>query len=196
VGNTNKDKSKNKKAASAALLITGSDKHFPSGSQPFTLGGVSMTMDQAKTELRSLVSNRSAVVAAQGSARSKVLAEDTQAPALNAFVSAFTAFVKLTFAGQAEVLADFGIKPPKVRTPMTAEQKAVAAAKRKATREARGTKGPKAKQAVHGDITAQLVVTPTAQPATPQTPATAPAAAPVAVTVAATPSTGTTTQHS
>jgi hypothetical protein len=97
---------------------------------------------------------------------------------LNAFISAFTAFIKAAFRGKADVLADFGIKPPKATTPMTAEQKAVAAAKRAATREARGTKGPKAKKAVHGNITAELVVKPapaTTPEASPTTPATPPA---------------------
>lgn len=64
---------------------------------------------------------------------------------------------------------------------MTAEGKAVAAAKRKATRAARGTKGLKAKSQIHGNVTATLVVTPAdtanGQPA-PEAPATAPAAAP------------------
>jgi len=51
------------------------------------------------------------------------------------------------FAGDAAVLADFGLKARKARAPPTTEQKAAAKAKAEATREARGTKGPKAKKA-------------------------------------------------
>jgi hypothetical protein len=43
---------------------------------------------------------------------------------------------------------------------MTAEQKAVAAAKCEATRAARGTKTPKQKKGIHGNVKATLVVTP------------------------------------
>jgi hypothetical protein len=42
-------------------------------------------------------------------------------------------------------LADFGLNPKKARTPLTIEEKAAAAAKRKATRAARHTMGSKQK---------------------------------------------------
>src|SRR5579859_6814386 len=47
-------------------------------------------------------------------------------------------------------------------SPMTAEQKAAAAAKRKATRTARQTMGKNQKKTVQGSVTAKLVVTPVA----------------------------------
>jgi len=87
--------------------------------------------------------------------------------------------VKVTFGNQPDALADFGLAPPKARAPMTAEQKAVAAAKRKATRVARGTLGKKQKKAVKGAVTATLVVTPQAGP---QPTVTAPAPAAGAAT--------------
>ena len=52
-------------------------------------------------------------------------------------------------------------------TPPTVEEMATAVAKREATRKARDTMGPKAKLAIHGDVTGVTV-----------TPITAPAAAP------------------
>ncbi len=60
------------------------------------------------------------------------------------------------------MLADFGLEPRKEPTPLTAEQKAAAAAKREATRKARGTSSAKAKKAIKGNVTATLVVTPEA----------------------------------
>jgi hypothetical protein len=163
---SNNKQSKNAKAAAATNLMAGARKRFPSGTQ-ILIGGVFLTIDAILGELQTLVDNRAAVVAAQATARTKVAAEAAQLPALDATLSAFTAFVKLSYRGKADALADFGLEPPKARTPMTAEQKAVAAVKRAATREARGTKGPKAKKAVHGSVTAELVVT----PGTPTTPA-------------------------
>jgi hypothetical protein len=54
-------------------------------------------------------------------------------------------------------LADFGPTPRTAAAPKTAEQKAAAAAKRSATRTARGTKGPKARKAVHSEGAAPRV---------------------------------------
>jgi hypothetical protein len=174
-----KNNGKNSKATRVGQLIAGAKKHFPNGSTPLTLGGAPTTIDGVTGQLAGFVSNRAAVVAAQAAATTKVQTERAAMPALNALIDAFIAFVRFTFGTQADVLADFGLAPPKARVPMTAEQKAVAAAKRKATREARGTKGPVAKKAVKGNITAQLVVTPAASEATgaPTAPATAPTAA-------------------
>jgi hypothetical protein len=58
---------------------------------------------------------------------------------------------------------------------MTAEQKAIAAAKRKATREARAEVGAKKRQAIKGNVTAELVVTSVTPAATPTAPAAPPA---------------------
>ncbi len=180
-------RNKNRKAAAVAELIAGVKKHFPNGNQEIPLEGASMTIDAVTNELQAFVNSRAAVVAAQAIAKTKIDAERDGMPAANAFVNAFTAFVKLAFRTKADVLADFGLQPPKARTPLTAEKKAVAAAKRAATREARGTKGPKAKKAVHGNITAEFVVR-SGPSATTAAPATAPAAAPNGG--------GTTQQHS
>jgi hypothetical protein len=68
-------------------------------------------------------------------------------------------FVKTTFSNSPDVLADFGLKAKKARTPLTVEQKVAAAAKNAATRSARGTKGAKQKLAITGGVTG-VVVTP------------------------------------
>jgi len=89
----------------------------------------------------------------------------------------------VALAGSIDGLADFGLTARKVRV-ITPEQKAVAAAKAKATREARGTKGKVQKKAVKGAVTARLVVTPLAGSQAPAQ-ATAPAAAPAPVAATA-----------
>jgi hypothetical protein len=173
----NNSKGKNSTALRVGQLIAGAQKRFTNGKQQITVGGASTTVSAAVNELQTFIDNRTATVAAQATAKAKVSAEKAALPALIAFINAFTATVRFLFGTQPDALADFGLAPHKERTPMTAEAKAVAAAKREATRVARGTKGPKAKSEIHGNITAQLVVTP-AEPANgPQAPE-APAATP------------------
>jgi hypothetical protein len=158
-------KGKIEKAVQVANIITGTKKRFPNGNQVVTIGGLTLTVDQATAKMQIFVDNRDAVETAQASATAKVAAEDAQAPSLLTFIEAFVIFVRLTFDNAADVLADFDIPPPKARTPMTAEAKAIAGAKAKATRAARGTTSAKAKKNVKGNITAALVVTPAASPA-------------------------------
>ena len=171
---------KNSKATTVGKLIAGTKKHFSNGSQQVQLEGASMTITDVLNGLQSYLDNRSTVVAAQATAKAKVSVERAALPALDALISAWVAYVRLAFGTQADALADFGLAPPKARTPMTAEEKAVAAAKRKATRQARGTAGPKAKSEIHGNVKAKLVVTagePAAGQQAPEAPAPAPAAA-------------------
>jgi hypothetical protein len=157
---------KNQQATAVGQLIAGFKKHFPNGTDKVTLGpSASPTVDQLTSELQAFIGNRAAVVAAQANARAKVDAEQTQMASLLALISATVAFVRFTFGNSADVLADFGVAPIKTRTPMTAEEKAVAVAKRAATRKARGTTGPRAKKGVKGAVNATLVVTPAEAPA-------------------------------
>jgi hypothetical protein len=183
------DRNKNAKAAAVTNLITGAKKLFTNGKQMVPLDGKSMTVDDATAELQTFVDNRTATVAAQATAKTRVAAENAQAPVLLALIVAFEAFVRLTVGNDAGALAGFGLAPHKVRTPMTAVAKAVAAAKREATRKARGTTSAKQKKSVKGNVTAALVVTPAPAPAAAEAPVAqpapaAPAAAPAPATAA------------
>lgn len=110
--------------------------------------------------------------------KAKLAAENADMPALRIFMDAYVTFVKASFSKSPDVLADFGLNPKNVRTPLTVEEKTVAAAKRKATRAARHTMGTKQKKGVKGTVTG-VVVTPIT------------AAAPVATTGPSTPATST-----
>ena len=110
-------------------------------------------------------------------------AETAGSPPLLLMLRLFTQFLHATFGTTADALADFDLAPPKAPVPKTAEEKAVIVAKAKATRQARGTTSAKKKQAIKGNITAKLVVTPGA-PAPSPAPETA---ASTAVGPAATP---------
>ncbi len=85
--------------------------------------------------------------------------------------------MRCAFGSEPDVLADFGLHP-KARAQPTVEAKTAAAAKRKATRAARHTTGPKKKLSVKGAVTG-IVVTPitsgqpvTTAPSGPSAPAT------------------------
>jgi hypothetical protein len=149
---------KTTKAALAGKLSVGTGKHFPPG-QEMPVSGVTLTVPAIQAKLSSFAQLRQKVEDAHAALEAAIAAENAQAPDMDAFVAAFVHIVRGAFGKQPDVLADFGLKAPKVRTPMTADQAAAAVAKRKATRVARGTKGPKAKQAIHGNVTG-VVVTP------------------------------------
>jgi hypothetical protein len=171
--------SKANKAARVSQLIAGTKKRLSNGNQTITLDGATTTVDAVTKELQGFLDDRQAVVAAQATAKAKVVAENANMPALNVLIKAFIAFLRVTFGSDPSALADFGLTPPKARASMTAEAKAVAVAKREATREARGTKTPKQKKAIHGNVEAKLVVTPVE-------PTPAATSAPVAATAPAT----------
>jgi hypothetical protein len=160
-------------------LILGTGKHYANGSQTIQLAGATFTVTALTQLMQNFVDNREAVEASKAATKTKIETERTQAPSQIAVVTAFEKVVRGSFGTSADVLADFGLALPKARAPMTAEQKAVAVAKRAATRKARGTMGKVQKKAVKGAVSATLVVTPlagpppvvtTPAPATPPTP--------------------------
>lgn len=169
--------SKASKAARVGQLIAGTKKRLPNANQTITLDGASTTVDAVTQGLQGFLDDREAVVAAQATAKAKVAAENANMAAVNALIKAFIAFLRVTFGNDPSALADFGLTPHKAPAPLTAKAKAVAAAKREATREARGTKTPKQKKGIHGNVTAKLVVTP-GEPAPATTSAPAAEAAP------------------
>ena len=174
--------------ALAEKLIAGTSKHLANLPQ-IKLAGGSFTPSQIIAQLQTLGTLRSDVDAAKASTKAKLAVEKTDMPALRIFMDAFVAFVKAAFGNAPDVLADFGVHPT-TRAPLTVEAKTAAVAKRKATRAARHTTGPKKKMSVKGDVTG-IVVTPitvgqpvAAVPSGPSVPATSAGA-----TAAATPHT-------
>jgi hypothetical protein len=145
-------------------LIAGAKKHFSTTSS-LVIGNATFTPAQIEASLQTLSDLRTAVDDAKAVTQTKVAAEVAQAPALRSLMAAFVAYVKVTFGKTPDVLADFGLKPNKVRAPLTAAQTAAAVAKRAATRAARNTKGAVQKKAVKGNVTG-ITVTPitSAQP--------------------------------
>ena len=169
--------SKQEETARATQLIAGFNKHL-TGVTSLTLASTAYTPAQVTAALQQLVDLRAAVDAAKAAAKGKLAAETAQAPALQGLMAALVSYVKTAYSASPDVLADFGLQPRKTPTPLTAEQKAAAVAKREATRKARGTTGPKAKLAVKGNVTGVVITpvtasVPVATSPAPSTPATA-----------------------
>ena len=150
---------KNSQATRARQLIAGAKKHFTNGSTELQVGGATFTVTALTQFLQDFVDQREAVEASKAATKAKVEAERVHAPSQIAIVHAFETVVRGMFGNFADALADFGLAPRKARSPMTAEKKAVAVAKRKATRAARGTMGKNQKKGVKGAVKAALVVT-------------------------------------
>jgi hypothetical protein len=168
-----KIKNKTATAAQAAKVISGLKIHFTKGSTVLPLDGGTKptTVTALTTALGQLVSNRTASVSAKAASTKAVATENEAFPALVALLNAMIAYVRLTLGGDPQVLEDFGLAQHKAPEPQTVEKKALAVAKRTATREARGTKGPKAKEAIHGNVTAVTVTPVTATEAEEPAPA-------------------------
>jgi len=153
---------KTKDAALASKLVAGIGKHFPTASS-LAFGSASLTPAEVTQRLQTLVNLRSSVNDAKATTKAKVATENAQAPALAGQMADLVSFVRSTFSKSPDVLADFGLAPRKVSTPLTVEQKAAAAAKRASTRKARMTMGKVQKKAVVGDVV-DVVVTPVTTP--------------------------------
>jgi hypothetical protein len=157
-------RSKNNQASYVRQLIAGTGTHFPNASDKLTVGGVAYTVSALTALLQSSVDLREAVDVSKAAAKAKIEAERAQAPSLRGVISAYAAYVKATFGNSPEALANFGLPPRKARTPLTAEQKTAAVAKRAATRAVRHTMSSKQKKAVKGSVHVTVTSTPLAAP--------------------------------
>ena len=136
-----KSRTLSSQADRATKLMLGTKKHYPDASAKLNIGGATFTVDAWTTFLQDFVNARQAVEASKAATKAKLDAARAQAPSQIASMNAFERIVRGTFGASADALADFGLALPKVRAPLSAEQKAAAVAKRAATRAARGTVG-------------------------------------------------------
>jgi len=153
-----KTNSKASETDRAERLIAGLQKHFANVTS-LKFASADHTPDEIAKALQALVALHTAVESEKPVLKAKLDAVKVQAPPLRKQMRAFRSFVLSTFSESADVLADFGLEPKKAPTPLTTAQRAVALAKREATRKARGTTGSKAKKAVTGDVV-DVVTTP------------------------------------
>ena len=168
-------------------LMAGTEKHFPNGS--FTLGNAAYTTASLVQAFKALADALTVLAAAHASTRDAVTALREAETKVTPLMRDYRNFLRATFSTAHAQLADFGLAPPKARSPLSSEKRVAAAAKMRATRAARGTTSKKQKLAVKGDVTGVLVTPitaagpsspPTAAPAVPAPAPTPVAPAPVA----------------
>ncbi len=140
-------------------LLAGVQKQL--ANQSFTVNDKPCTTQEVVDILQGRISKGLAAQAARSALQAAMKAFREERAQTAGFVSAFRAIVKGMFQNP-EKLADFGLSSRK-STKKTLDTKVTAVAKTKATRVARGTKGPKEKAKIKG--TAQHAVTPTVKPA-------------------------------
>jgi hypothetical protein len=139
-------------------LIAGTQKHYPNGS--LTFGGATYTSSALIQLLQSLDDATAAVDAAKAKEQDALKQQRNVKAKVGPVAQAYRSYLVALHGNAVEPLADFGLTPKKAPAPRTAEQKATAAAKRKATRVARHTMGSKQKKDVKGTVTTTVVVTP------------------------------------
>jgi hypothetical protein len=172
-----KNNSRDALLAADQKLIDGTNKNksklpasFPLAKQQTTPADVVTTLDQR-------ITTGKAVVQAEAAHAAAIKADDDVRAQTKKQVAAYKRLLIAMFLEQPDVLADYGLAPPKVGQ-KTAAVKAEAAAKAKATRAKLGTKGTKQKKAAKAASAApgQTPPQPAAAAAQPGAPAAQPAA--------------------
>jgi hypothetical protein len=162
---------------SVQAVMAGTEKHFPNGS--FTLGNATYTTASLVQAFEVLSDALTVLAAAHATTRDAVTAVREAETKVAPLLRDYQHFLRATFSTANAQLADFGLAPPKARSPLSSEKRVAAAAKMRATRAARGTTSKKQKLAIKGDVTGVLVTPITAAPA-PAPEAPAPVASPPA----------------
>jgi hypothetical protein len=156
-------------------LIDGLNKHAAS-IPGIVIAGASATTKDIVVTLQSRVDSAKAVQSSRATWLAAVQADRVLRDKTKTYVSGLRQALLVAFAGQIDVLADFGLTPRKPRV-VTPEEKVATAAKAKATRVARHTMGKKQKAAIKGTV-APTEPAPAPSPPVASPPAT-PAPAPV-----------------
>ncbi len=128
-------------------MDAGVQKDIPAKST-WSINGVEMTGAQIDAKLKGYIATIQAADAAKQQAKAAVTARVNMTVEGRDFFQQLKKAVIASFGAQSPQLDDFGLAPAKAKTPKTTAQKAIAAAKAKLTRAARGTGGKKQKAAI------------------------------------------------
>jgi hypothetical protein len=131
-------------------LSRGVKKRWMKGG-PVSIDGVDYTPQEILDELASLTGAIDDAAQAYAAWRAKLAAQRKLEKAQRTFVNLLGIAVRLKYGKDPEVLADFGMEPPKKTGPKTPEVKAEAVVKGKATRAKRGTMGKNQRKKVKGE---------------------------------------------
>jgi hypothetical protein len=140
-----------------------------------TVSGTPYSNAALVKKLQQMVTIAAAVPTAKAPYQSAVDADRAQVADNQQLLDDLVEMILRMFGGQNEVLETFSLAPKRQRTKPSPATLVQAAAKNKATREARGTKGPKAKLAITGVVPTSPETPPAPAPASESAPAPAPA---------------------
>jgi hypothetical protein len=129
-------------------LIDGVTKHL-SQIDSLTVGSQKVAPADIVKILQTRIDAAHAVVAADAAQSAAVKKERDERAKTKKFVSSFRRMVSGMFSESPDTLAEFGLKTPRVGK-LSADEKAAAVARNKATREARHTLGKKQKLEITG----------------------------------------------
>jgi hypothetical protein len=127
-------------------LIAGTLKHPPTG--PLTVDGQPLTADALVQVLQGLVDALAKVSAARAQWQEALNEMHDVHAKVVPFIGRYRSVLAGMYGDAPATLEDYGLTPRKVPVPKTAEQKAAAAALRKATRAVRHTMGKRQRKAV------------------------------------------------
>ena len=131
-------------------LIAGINKHLKGVT--LRVAGQSLTAKQAVGLFQGQVDAISATTTAKANWQAAVKSEQTEMASTKIVAAAIRKAILIMFSQNADTLADFGLAPPKPRTPPTVSEKTARVAKARATRAARHTMGKKQKAAIKGVV--------------------------------------------
>jgi hypothetical protein len=161
------------KQAADQKLIAGLGKHA-STVPSFVVGNTTYKPADLVSIIQTRITAADTTLSTRATWQNALQAERDARARTRAVVSGLKQTLQVMFAGSLDSLADFGLAPPKPRV-ITPEKKALAAAKAKATREARHTMGKNQKKDIKGTVPAPA--TPSSGTAPAPTPAPASASA-------------------
>jgi hypothetical protein len=180
--NTPKNNVTEQNAADQAL-IDGFIKHAAS-LVSLTIAATTVSNKDLIGELQARIDLRKAVQTTRATWKVALKAQADQRSTSNTFVARVRQALLVTFADQVDTLDDFGLTP-RTRRAVDPQVQVDAAAKAKATREARHTMGPKQKAKIKGTVATTAPATPapatpvaTASPPSPNTEPTTPPVTP------------------
>jgi hypothetical protein len=142
--------------ASDTTLIAGIQKHVPSIT--FVVLSQPETAAQVMAVIQGRIDKAEAVTTARTALHAAVLASAAEDAQTEPFMQAVRQSILAMYGNSPTVLADFGLVPKQARTPLSPAAKVIAAAKRAATRKARGTIGKKEKAKIVGTLSGSVVV--------------------------------------
>ncbi len=145
--NTNVKASPNKYQVSVQKLIAGFNQAFPAKST-ITVNGTAMSATQIVAKLQAIVDEYQAILDSRSTLKNDLQTAKTNRPTEHQLIMQLHGALVALFGPGNPQLLQFGFTPTKPKATKTAAEKAVTAAKAKATRDMRHTMGSVQKQSV------------------------------------------------